>query len=137
VADALIGSCACQWPVSSWNVDAIIPIPADAQKEKIRGYNQARLLADAFSRHAHIPLEDQILRKVDNVSSQVGLSAMERKRNIKNAFHASSCEQSTLLLMDDVCTTGATMQSAAQALVEAGAKKVYGVTVARTILEKN
>jgi ComF family protein len=132
VADSLISLCSFSWPIQEWKVDIIIPVPTSKQKERTRGYNQAKILADAFSRYSGLPTDTNLLRKSDNVLTQVGLSMKERKQNIKNAFISKPCN-GKILLLDDVCTTGATMESAAHALREAGAQQVFGATVARTI----
>jgi ComF family protein len=132
-ADALIQQCAYQWPIERWNADCIVPIPSSESSLSRRGYNQAELLADAYSHFTGIPWSKRYIQKKDHIHSQVGLSASDRKRNIKNAFLGSACSGLTLLLIDDVCTTGATMESAAVALKAAGAVQVFGVTVARTM----
>jgi competence protein ComFC len=134
MAETLIQCCASQWPVADWHIEAIVPIPTNPKKERERGYNQAKLLADAYAHFSGLPQAPHLLRKEGNINTQVGLSAKERKQNVNNAFQTNPCRNSTLLLIDDVCTTGATMQSAAQALIEAGARQVYGVTIARAVL---
>jgi competence protein ComFC len=133
LAEKLIDCCAGYWPVEQWGIDRIIPIPNTKRSERKRGYNQALLLAEAYAQYSRIPYSNKVLIKNEDVKTQVGLSAHERKQNIKNAFQANSCLDLTLLLIDDVCTTGATMESAAHALKEAGAREVYGATIARTI----
>jgi competence protein ComFC len=133
VSEALVSLCAPYWPVEKWSIDGIVPVPSSRDKEKVRGYNQAKLLAVAFSRYSGIPIQPEILTKKEKVKTQVGLTHEERKQNVKNAFHSKPCQGKILLLVDDVCTTGATMESAAQALSAAGATRVYGITVSRTI----
>jgi competence protein ComFC len=135
-ADALVKCCIPYWPIQRWNIDLIIPIPSTAMSIAKRGYNQSELLAEALSGFSRIPWSTKYLQKKENIKTQVGLSALDRKRNIKNAFRCDNCKGLTLLLIDDVCTTGATLQSAAESLKDAEAKRVFGVTIARTLDRK-
>ena len=97
----------------------------------MRGFNQAEELAGELGKNLHIPVATDILVKVRETRSQKKLSAEERKQNLQGAFHAKQPVTGlTILLADDVYTTGSTMETAALCLREAGAEKVYFVTLA-------
>lgn len=119
-----------------WPIEALIPIPLSAARFQERGYNQvglvARPLAMLMSWH-YLP---GALQRIRNTRSQVGLSAEERRQNVHNAFQADAKQVKgrCILLMDDVATTGATLESAAQAVRSAGASQVYALTIARAVL---
>ncbi len=115
-------------------VDLVLPIPLHAERERKRGYNQSALLARAFSEGAALPYAEHALQRTRFTTPQVGLTAVERLVNVQDAFAADSCVQGRhVLLIDDVCTTGATMAAAANALLAAGARAVSGYCVARAV----
>jgi ComF family protein len=132
-ADALVHLSRSRWPIQEWEIDYILPIPSTPQSLRRHGYNQSEWLARSLASQSDLPWTSRFLQKRESVGTQVGLSASVRKQNIKNAFTGRDCKGLTLLLIDDVCTTGATLESAADALRNAGAKRVYAVTVARTL----
>ena len=115
-------------------VDLILPVPLGSRREAQRGYNQSFLLAEALSLKTRIPLDAKCIARRRETRSQVGLTLEERKQNVENAFCASSVSSKKVLLVDDVCTTGATLQSCAASLVSAGAESVTALTLARAIL---
>lgn len=116
-------------------IDLILPIPLHKKREKDRGYNQSTLLATCFAQHQNIEIREDILQRVKNTTPQVSLNAVERQKNMEQAFivQKSQVVNRQILLIDDVCTTGATMASAAEALLGAGAKSVSGYCVARAM----
>ena len=114
--------------------DRIIPVPLGRIRERKRGYNQSVLLAEALSLKTRIPVDPKCLIRSRETKSQVGLSHDERKQNVDQAFSATSVADRKIILVDDVCTTGATLQSCAAALIEAGARSVSGWTLARAML---
>jgi len=119
----------------NWQVDVVIPVPLGKQRLQERGYNQVALIAmplAALNRWRYAP---RALSRVRETRSQVGLSAMERIENMKGAFRADPLQvrNRTVLLMDDVATTGATLSACAEALLSAEAKAVYGLTLARAL----
>jgi ComF family protein len=114
--------------------DRILPVPLGPLREKERGYNQSVLLAEALSQKTQIPIDTKCLTRFRETRSQVGLSQDERRKNVDRAFSASSAPSKKILLVDDVCTTGATLQSCAKSLLDAGAESVAGLTLARAIL---
>jgi ComF family protein len=114
-------------------IELIIPIPLSGQREKQRGYNQSKLLAEEISGHYSIPLDSASLKKIKDVAPQFDLSRKERLRNVRGAFHSSSLAGKSVLIIDDIYTTGATAREASSALKAAGAKSVYVLTLARAV----
>lgn len=112
----------------------IAPVPLYPARQAERGYNQARLLANELAKcWGLVCLQEQALQRIRPTSSQVGLDYDARQSNVCHAFSAdaSLVEGMIIVLVDDVCTTGATMNACAEALVVAGAVSVTGVTLAR------
>lgn len=112
--------------------DAAVPVPLHPSRERTRGFNQARELA----RHLGLPLVDG-LRRVRNTAAQADLPAARRHANVRGAFMVSDRERrfdgSILVLVDDVSTTGATLNACAAALLAAGAREVRAITAARAV----
>ncbi|MBI5085735.1 MAG: ComF family protein [Acidobacteria bacterium] len=112
--------------------DAIVPMPLHWRKLLVRGFNQSHLLAKELTRRTGIPTEP-LLRRRRHTAAQAGLSSAQRRANVAGAFTAGSDAQGRrLLLVDDVFTTGATVNAAATALKRAGAARVAILTLART-----
>lgn len=116
-------------------VDEIVYIPMSKQAYKRRGYNQCRLIA----REIHYLLEKPVnnsLVKVKETKAQKALSGSERRENVKDAFSVNekggSVKGKSILLIDDLCTTGSTLSEAARVLKEAGAKTVIAASFAKT-----
>ncbi|MGB7538846.1 MAG: ComF family protein [Anaerolineales bacterium] len=134
LAEQLVRRAHRHWNPPSWDFDTLMPVPLGRERERARGYNQSLLLAEALSRMVGIPVDARSLTRVRETPSQVGLSIQARKQNTANAFRASAVQRRKVLLVDDVCTTGATLQSCADALVQAGSDGVGALTIARAIL---
>lgn len=116
------------------NWQAIVPVPLHPLKQHERGFNQAERLARHLSQAAGLPLNTQVLRRVKHTVSQTRLSRAERAANLRGAFVAKAGERlagARLVLVDDVMTTGATLNAAATALRQAGAHAVCAWTLAR------
>lgn len=114
--------------------DAVTYVPLYPRKERERTYNQAALLADGLAKTLDLPLLGTCLRRTHSTATQTNLTASQRRRNIQGAFAAEQQRWLTgrsLLLVDDVMTTGATVDECAKVLKKGGAHKVYVVTVAR------
>jgi ComF family protein len=111
--------------------DVVVPVPLHFRKERVRGFNQARELAHALG----LPLLD-VLRRTRHTPTQTGLSAPERKANVCGAFglrRNMDVAGLRVVLVDDVSTTGATMEACAEVLRGAGAADVSAVTAARVV----
>lgn len=108
-------------------IDLIVPIPLHKKKQRERGYNQAGLLADEIGKHLKIPVEHGLLVKKRETNQQKSLSRQKRKENLKDAFALDKKVKSgsTILLIDDVYTTGSTADAASQLLLKAGVGHVY------------
>ena len=117
--------------IKSCGVDAIIPIPLHPGRLRKRGYNQAGLLAAGLSRHFDIPLRNDILSRPVKTGAQKSLGAGQRQNNLKKAFKIDSdvVKLKNTLLVDDIYTTGATMDAAAGCLKAAGVRNVYYVVL--------
>lgn len=113
-------------------VDTIIAVPLHADRERARGYNQALLLAHALGARLRLPVWSDVLIRTRATQSQTELDAAQRRENVRNAFAATPrVNGARVLLIDDVCTTGATMDACGAALYACGAKSVWGLAVAR------
>lgn len=107
--------------------DCIIPVPMFSNKRRRRGYNQAAVLARELGRILGIPVDERAVRRVRSTRPQKGLGRAERKYNLKNAFKLweSSVKLKCILVVDDIYTTGSTMDEIARLLKEGGAGSVY------------
>jgi len=119
---------------SGWKPDLLIPVPLGAARQSQRGYNQAALLARPVALANGINYTTRALHKVRETPTQVGLKYDERFQNVADAFQAESKIVSgrNIIVVDDVTTSGATMEACATALRAAGARNVYGLTLARS-----
>ena len=118
---------------AGWQLDAVVPVPLAFVRKQQRGYNQVELIASPFAEALDLPLDRNTLRRVRDTGSQVGLDHVARRSNLDGAFRAEphSCADKSILVIDDLLTSGATMVACAEALFAAGATAVYGLTVAR------
>jgi ComF family protein len=117
-----------------WQIDLITSVPLDVNRLKMRGYNQSVLLAKPVAWKTKLPFNKNAIKRVKVTRSQVGLTYNERKTNVSDAFLAESkvVSKKSILLIDDVVTTGATINSCASALQKAQATTIYGLTLARS-----
>jgi len=115
------------------DVDVIVPVPLHASRLRERGYNQAALLARELGRHLERPVVEEVLVRVKNTIPQVGLDAQARRDNVHNAFQCvnGSLSGRRVLLLDDVYTTGSTLEAAADALRTEGVSSIWAYTLAR------
>jgi len=117
----------------------LIPIPLSKKQLKARGFNQTEEIARRISQLLKISLLTNVFVKVKETQPQTKLKGKERKNNIKGAFfvkNSNLIKERKVLLVDDVFTTGATMEEAAKILKKAGAKEVWGITIAREEIQK-
>ena len=113
-----------------WMIDIIIPVPLHTNRLRERGYNQSQLMSDIIAVERGIATAPQAITRHLETRSQVGLNTQERQENMRDAFTADPMvKDKTILLIDDVFTTGATLSACAQVTLDAGADKVYGLTV--------
>ena len=118
----------------NFNCDFILCVPMTEKEEKERGYNQSELLAKEVGSRTGLSLFDN-LKKVKETDRQKKLTAKERRENLKGVFdvvRADEIKGKNVLVIDDVYTTGATINECARVLKRAGARKVYSITAAQT-----
>lgn len=119
-----------EW-IEKCGIEAMIPIPLSRQRKRQRGFNQAELIAKEISRRTGIPVYSDLLLRIRNTEAQKILNDTERKNNLKNAFKTkeNKVQLHHILLVDDIYTTGSTMNEAAKMLKQAGAEQIYCLSV--------
>jgi ComF family protein len=122
------------WEKNPLPAEIIVPVPLHKDRLRERGYNQAALLAKEFGKSVGLPVSENSLVRVRATQPQVDLNAQERKENVSDAFCCSNMDLKgkQVLLIDDVCTTGATLEACSVALQQVGARSVWAFTLART-----
>jgi len=116
--------------------DMLVSVPLHSERYKQRGYNHAQLLARVCASTVGIPLCDDILVRSRATNAQVGLNAYDRRQNVAGAFSIMAKDATTtihgrrIIIVDDVCTTGATLDACASTLFQAGAASVWGLVLA-------
>ena len=113
--------------IRRWDVDAVIPVPVHKSRLKKRGYNQAALIAGELSKRLGIPMRDGVVIRRAATGVQKELGAAERQNNLKKAFivPGNVVKLKSVLVVDDIYTTGATVDAVAGCLKGAGVEKVY------------
>lgn len=111
----------------------LVPIPIHWYKENVRGFNQSEEIGKYIARQMGWEFNPELLIKTRSTISQVELTVKERKQNLKNTFALNSKFQlpDSIILFDDVFTTGSTLTEAAKVLKHAGMERVWGLTIAR------
>lgn len=121
----------CGSLLKRWDIDEIIPIPLHPSRKRMRGYNQAEILASALSDLTGIPVRKDVLLRIKKTKPQKQLDSMERRSNLEGAFAVKKewtpCRN--VLLIDDIYTTGSTVERSAKMLKKAGGENVYFLTI--------
>lgn len=126
LADRLIIALSAQ----AWSFDTVVPVPLHTDRLLERGYNQSELLAERLAQTLRIRFEPSLLRRIRSTGQQARLSVSERAQNVAGAFEADRAAQDlSILLIDDVVTTGETLSACAKALRAQQAEAVYGIAV--------
>ena len=116
-------------------VDRVVPIPLGPARQKERGYNQSEILGEGVAKALGVRMETGLLRRLRDTTPQTSLSRAERRRNLSSVFVGKlSTADLRILLVDDVVTTGATVEEGARALLDAGASEVRVLALARSRL---
>lgn len=117
--------------IASWKPQVIIPVPLHAGRYRKRGYNQAALVAHRLGRLMNIPVDETLLVRTKNTLPQKALNDRERSKNIKNAFHTAPdiVKYKKILLVDDIYTTGATLDECSQAIKAVHSADIYFAAV--------
>lgn len=108
----------------------LVPIPLHPRKLRARGHNQAALLAQELALQSGLPYAES-MQRVRHTPSQTTLSRSDRSANVEGAFAWRGRTATAVILVDDICTTGATLDSAAEACLAAGVHEVWGLVVAQ------
>ena len=122
------------------NVDIVVPVPLYLDREKNRGYNQAELLAKYISKKLNLRLDTKNLKRIRHTKEQNQLNRSQRKNNITGVFNLKEKNifmQKKILLIDDIYTTGATIDECSKILLENGAGEIFAATLAVTPNNKN
>ena len=118
--------------ISSWNPDAVIPVPIHSSRRRVRGYNQAEVLARAVGTRLDIPVYADWIVRCRKTAPQKELGPQGRQNNVKKAFKIirNDVKLSTIVIIDDIYTTGSTIDAVAECARDAGVRKVYFVSLA-------
>ena len=121
------------WRRAPWRASVVVPVPLHPRRLRQRGYNQSALLARELGGRVDLPVVEGCLLRLRPTRPQVGLGAEERIRNVQDAFGCSDARMADtdILLVDDVCTTGATLEACTRALLASGVRSVWALTLAR------
>lgn len=117
--------------IAGVNPEALIPIPLHKKKLRKRGYNQAEVIARELGRRLDIPVDDKILIRTVNTLPQKRLNSIERENNLKNAFQSQEkrVKYNKIMLVDDIYTTGTTVEACTKVLHEIGVKDIYYTSI--------
>ncbi len=117
--------------ISACQADALIPVPLHKSRLRVRGYNQAQVLAEELSALTGIPMFPDLVERVEKTAPMKDLSAAERQNNLKRAFKIcrNDVKLNTIIIIDDIYTTGSTIDALAEVFQQSGVEKVYFVTL--------
>lgn len=123
------------YTINQMNAQIIVPVPLHKSRQKFRGYNQSAVLAEALASYINVPVDATTLLRIKKTKIQMTLNASDRRRNVASAFrcHSDALAGKSVMLIDDVCTTGATLDACASALKKTGVSAVMALTLARAV----
>jgi competence protein ComFC len=123
----------------NWPLDLITSVPLGLVRFRERGYNQATLLARPIALCLEKPFSTRVLTRIRETRSQVGLTVVERHDNMVDAFQAdrSMVSGKSVLVVDDVATSGATLNACAKALLDGGADNIFCFSLARAVYSQS
>lgn len=119
-----------KWLIKN-EIDAIVPIPMYKWKQRKRGYNQAEVFAKSLGKACEIKVDTKLVKRIRNTTPQKELNDIQRKENLKKAFkiHTNIVKYRKVVLVDDIYTTGSTMDAVAEVLLAAGIEQVYFICI--------
>ncbi len=125
--------------LESWELDCILPVPLHVNRRRKRGFNQAQVLAEEISKGIKIPIFPEMVLRSKDTKPMKDLNALQRQNNLKKAFKLgrNDVKLKTILIVDDIYTTGATTDEISRLLLEAGAAKVYVLTLGSDAEDKS
>jgi ComF family protein len=139
---ALLAHFAMEWLPSAGGTENVehrlIPVPLHPKRLRQRGFNQSVVLAKYLTPLLGIELDYLNLKRIRNTKSQTSLHSKERRKNVRNAFEVidkKSILRKSIILVDDVATTGNTLNECARTLKRAGASEVLAIVIARTVVD--
>jgi len=112
----------------------LVPVPLYPSRERVRGFNQSDLIAVGFGQRLNLPVDTSAIQKIRKTKPQMELRREERIRNLEGAFALKNPDfirGKTVILVDDVCTTGTTLEEIATLLRHSGARRVWAIAAAR------
>ncbi len=117
--------------IERWKADAMIPIPLHKSRKKWRGFNQSELIAKELEKELSIPVCTDLIIRHKKTKAQKQLNSQERQNNLKKAFKIvqNDVKLSTVILIDDIYTTGSTIDAVSSLLKQAGVEKIYFITI--------
>ncbi|MBO6132833.1 MAG: ComF family protein [Lachnospiraceae bacterium] len=117
--------------ICGFNADAIIPVPLHESRLKERGYNQSELISERLGKLLDIPVQSHLVSRIKNTKPQKKLNSIERRKNLKKAFkyERNVVQLKSVIVFDDIYTTGSTIDSLSLVLKEAGVKNVFFITL--------
>ena len=117
--------------IAKWNPDVLVPVPIHASKLRVRGFNQAELIAEELGKATGIPVDTQSLERTVKTVPMKELDNVQRRKNLENAFKVAQniVKYKKVLIVDDIYTTGATLDACATILKSAGVAEVYGLSL--------
>jgi len=118
---------------NNWGIDLIVPVPIHHLRKAERGYNQTDYIAKGLSSSLKIPCSTNLLKRTRHTESQTKLNMNERAQNVSNAFKVTTSKKikdKNILIVDDICTTGATLLECGIVLYKAGAGSIYASSIA-------
>ena len=118
--------------LEQWNADCIVPVPLHPKRQRERGYNQASILARTFGKACNIPVYENCVMRICNTPPLKSMTPFQRQNNLKKAFKIgrNDVKLGITVVIDDIYTTGSTIDAISKVLIEAGASQVYFLTLA-------
>ena len=117
--------------IKEWGIDVIIPVPLHKKRRRKRGYNQSEIIAEILGKLTHLPVETKMLERIKHTRPQKELNHKERQKNLQHAFDVKKGWKvpQNVLVIDDIYTTGSTVDEIAKLLKEKGVQKVFFLTI--------